>query len=135
MVGMVLLLTLWYGLLVLVPRSVGWFMRFGTGLSCLGRLVFGIRSGLLCLHLLTVLRTLLTGPLHLVSWLSGFPFLGSLHLPAGGLDLGVGGASNVELLIIYELWAGERLSLEKAQPRYLRPARNFSVGCSFWSRH
>ena len=31
------------------------------------------------------------------------------------------------LLILYELWAGERLSLEKAQPRYLRPARPISV--------
>ena len=29
---------------------------------CLGRLVFGIRSGLLCLHLLSVLPTLLIGP-------------------------------------------------------------------------
>ena len=27
----------------------------------------------------------------------------------------------------YELWAGERLSLEKAHPRYLRPARPISV--------
>ena len=61
-------------------------------------------------------------------------FLGSLHWPAGDLDLGVGGVSYVELFILYELWAGERLSLEKATPRYLR-ASNFSVGCSFWSRH
>ena len=67
----------------------------------------------------------------LVKWVS---FLGSLHWPAGGLDLGVGGISCVELLILCELWAGERLSLEKAHPRYLRPgASNFSVGCSFWS--
>ena len=54
----------------------------------------------------------------LVKWVS---FLGTLHWPAGGLDLGVGGISYVELLILYELWAGERLSLEKAHPRYLRP--------------
>ena len=54
----------------------------------------------------------------------------------GGADLGVGGVSYVELLIIYELWAGERLTLEKAHPRYLRlGASNFSVGCSVWSRH
>ena len=26
---------------------------------------------------------------------------------------------------MYELWAGERLSLEKAHPRYLRPGRQF----------
>ena len=57
----------------------------------------------------------------------GLLFLGSLHWPAGGLDLGVGGVSYVELLILYELWAGERLSLEKAAPRYLRPGRPILV--------
>ena len=62
------------------------------------------------------------GPL--VKWVS---FLGSLHWPAGGLDLGVGGISYVELLILCELWAGERLCLEKAHPRYLRPGRPISV--------
>ena len=60
----------------------------------------------------------------LVKWVA---FLGTLHWPAGGVDLGVGGVSFVELLILYELRAGERLSLEKAQPRYLRPARPISV--------
>ena len=43
------------------------------------------------------------------------------------LDLGVGGVSIVELLILCELWAGERLSLEKVHPRYLRPGRRISV--------
>ena len=33
----------------------------------------------------------------------------------------------MELLILYELWADERLSLEKAHPRYLRPGRPISV--------
>ena len=33
----------------------------------------------------------------------------------------------MELLILYELWAGERLSLEKAHPRYLRPGCQISV--------
>ena len=60
----------------------------------------------------------------LVKWVA---FLGSQHWHAGGLDLGVGGVSYVELLILYELWAGERLSLEKAHPRYLRPGRPISV--------
>ena len=63
------------------------------------------------------------GPLGQVGYLSWY----FLHWPAGGVDLGVGGVSYVELLILYELWAGERLSLEKAQPRYLRPARPISV--------
>ena len=60
----------------------------------------------------------------LVKWIS---FLGSLHWPDNGLDLGVGGISYVELLILYELWAGERLFLEKAHPRYLRSGRPISV--------
>ena len=60
----------------------------------------------------------------LVEWVA---FLGSLHSPAGGLDLGVGGISYVELLIVLELWAGERLVLEKALPLCLRPGRPISV--------
>ena len=63
-------------------------------------------------------------PSLLVKWVS---FLGSLHWRAHGGDLGVGGVSYVELLILYELWAGERLVLEKAHPRYLRPGRPISV--------
>ena len=60
----------------------------------------------------------------LVKWVA---FLYSLHWPQGGVDLGVGGVSYVELLILYELWACERLSLEKAHPRYLRPGAPISV--------
>ena len=60
----------------------------------------------------------------MVKWVS---FLSSLHWPAHDWDLGVGGISYVELLILYELWAGERLVLEKAHPRYLRPGRPISV--------
>ena len=60
----------------------------------------------------------------LVKWVS---FLSSLHWPADECDLGVGGVSYLELLILYELWAGERLQLEKAVPRYRRPGRSISV--------
>ena len=60
----------------------------------------------------------------LVKWVS---FLSTLHWPVGDLDLWVGGVSFGELLIMYEPWAGERLSLEKAHPRYLRPGRPISV--------
>ena len=42
-------------------------------------------------------------------------------------NLGFGGATYVELRILEELWAGERLSLEKAHPRNLRPGRPISV--------
>ena len=54
-------------------------------------------------------------------------FLGTLHWPAGAVDLGVGGVSFVELLILYELWAGERLCLENAVPRHRRVGRPISV--------
>ena len=60
----------------------------------------------------------------LVKWVS---FLHGLHWLEGYRDLGVGGVSFVELLILYELWAGERLSLEKAHPRSLQPGRPISV--------
>ena len=48
------------------------------------------------------------------------------------VDFWVGSVSFVEVLILYELWAGERLDLEKAVPRYRRAGRSISVG---WSRH
>ena len=54
-------------------------------------------------------------------------FLGTLHWPVAADDLGVGGVSFVELLILYELWGGERLSLEKAVPRHWRVGRPISV--------
>ena len=60
----------------------------------------------------------------LVKWVA---LLHSLHWPAEGCSLGVGGVSCVELLILYETWAGERLELEKAIPRYRRPGRSISV--------
>ena len=43
------------------------------------------------------------------------------------LYIGPLGVGDVELLILYELWAGERMVLEKAHPRYLRPGRPISV--------
>ena len=45
MIGMVLLLILLYGLQVLVPRGVVWFMRFGTRLSCLAAWCLGFGMG------------------------------------------------------------------------------------------
>ena len=60
----------------------------------------------------------------LVKWV---PFLGTLHWGQGGVDLGVGGVSFVEVLILCELWAGERLDLAKAVPLYRRAGRSISV--------
>ena len=55
----------------------------------------------------------------LVSWVA---FLSSLYWSAAGA-----GVSFVEMLILYELWAGERLLLGKAVPLYRRPGRPISV--------
>ena len=54
-------------------------------------------------------------------------FLGTLHWPAGAVEFGVGGVSFVEMLILYEQWAGERLCLESAIPRHRRVGRPISV--------
>ena len=57
-------------------------------------------------------------------------FFGTSHWHAPGADLGEGGAvvfSFVEILILYELWAGERLDLEKAVPQHRRPGRPISM--------
>ena len=54
-------------------------------------------------------------------------FLGTLHWPAGAVEFGVGGVSFVELLILYEQWAGERLCLEAAIPNSRRVGRPISV--------
>ena len=43
-------------------------------------------------------------------------FFATLRWPEGAHDLGVGGVSYLELLILYERWAGERLVLEKVLP-------------------
>ena len=91
-------------------------MRFVIVLFCLGLLAFFICADDVALWPYTTSL--------LVKWAS---FLCSLHWPSEGLDLGVGGISYVELLILYELWAGERLRLEKASPRYSRPGRQISV--------
>ena len=52
----------------------------------------------------------------LVKWVSS---LAILHWPAGGSDLGVGGVSYLEELILYELWAGETLVRSKKCRRTL----------------
>ena len=54
-------------------------------------------------------------------------FLGTLHWPCGIGDLGIGGVSYLELLILYELWAGERLVREVAVPVGRRRGRPILV--------
>ena len=57
-------------------------------------------------------------------------FLGSLHWPSDREDLVMGGVSFIEVLMLYELWAGERLVLETAVPKYLRRGRSITVTAS-----
>ena len=72
-------------------------------------------------------------------------FLASLHWLVGAHDLGVGGVSYLDLLILCEKWAGERLVLDKAMPSGSRAGRTISVSalpvgpgidiwrtCRFW---
>ena len=127
MVGVVLPLILWFGLQVLVLRDVARFVLFGIVLFLPGPPGFWdsgwvtVPSSVICADDVALWPCT---PGLFVKWVT---FLCTWHWPAGGVDLGVGGISYVELLILYELWAGERLSLEKAQPRYLRLARPISV--------
>ena len=125
MVVLVLLLILLSGLLEVLPKGDG--LRCGIGLSYLDRLIYGLVLGSLLLSplfLAVILMFGLNSVCMLVKWVA---FLSSLHWRADQCNLGVGGVSYVELLILYELWAGERLQLEKAVPRYRRPGRSILV--------
>ena len=57
-------------------------------------------------------------------------FLSSLSWPSEVVDLGAGGVSYVELLILYERWAGETLRIEESLPKYRRPGRSISVSAA-----
>ena len=105
--SMKLLLTRWFGLLVLCLRGGGLFMLCVTLLCFLDLLLFGLVNGLLVLLLLLVLMMLLSGLTLLVFWFNGSLFLVHCIGPLGGVDLGVGGISYVELLILFERWAGD----------------------------
>ena len=50
-------------------------------------------------------------------------FLGSLHWPVDAVDLGHFGVSFLELLILFEQWAGHRLLREKVTGRHVRANR------------
>ena len=57
-------------------------------------------------------------------------FLSTLSWPGEVSDLGPGGVSFVELLILYEKWAGERLRVEDSIPKYRRSGRPISVSAA-----
>ena len=50
-------------------------------------------------------------------------FLGTLHWPSGSVDLGHFGISFLELLILFEQWAGHRLLSEKVTRPHVRAGR------------
>ena len=53
-------------------------------------------------------------------------FLGTLHWPSGSVDLGHFGISFLELLILFEQWAGHRLLSEKVIRPHVRAGRPIS---------
>ena len=54
-------------------------------------------------------------------------FLCTLHWPSGSVDLGHDGISFLELLILFEQWAGHRLLGEKVTRPHVRAGRPISV--------
>ena len=50
-------------------------------------------------------------------------FLGTLHWPSSFDDLGLGGATFLEMLILFENWTGERLGIELVVPKNNRNGR------------
>ena len=54
-------------------------------------------------------------------------FLGQLHWPSGSVDMGHFGVSFLELLILFEQWAGHRLLSEKVTRPHVRAGRPISV--------
>ena len=116
MIVLVLLLILLSGLLVVLLREDG--LRCGIGLFLPGRpdLWVGTWVGVAATPI--TCRDIEVWPCcvgMLVKWVA---FLDSLHWPAVECNLGVGGVSYVELLILYQHWAGESHRLEKAVPWY-----------------
>ena len=120
MMVVVLRQTLLFGLLVLCLKGVGMLMLSVILPFCLVWLVFGVVS------VITV-DDVRVWPYSVSLLVKMSAFLGTLHWPAGAVDFGVGGVSFVEMLILYELWAGERLCLEGAIPKHRRVGRPISV--------
>ena len=54
-------------------------------------------------------------------------FLGTLHWPSGSVDMGHFGVSFLEILILFEQWAGHRLLSEKVTRPHIRAGRPISV--------
>ena len=119
--------TLLFGLLGAFPKSVALLMSLGI-LLCF-RVFFHIwDSGWVCVPPSAVTaEDVCLWPYSVGILVKLAAFLGSLHWPSAGSDLGPGGISYVELLTFCELRAGERFQFKKAVPRCKRVDRPISV--------
>ena len=71
--------------------------------------------------------TFLLGPYSVGILVRFTSFLGHLHWPSGSVDMGHFGISFLELLILFEQWAGHRLLGEKVTRHHVRAGRPISV--------
>ena len=88
--------------------------------SCAG---LGLRS------MVGASRLLMSRPGHVASVCSVgfFSSLATVHWPADARDLGHHGVSYLEVLIVYEQWAGHRLLMEKVTRPHVRAHRPISI--------
>ena len=106
MILLALPLSFLFGLLAPFPKDVGWFMLCVTIPCSLVLPLLALLVGSASLPT-AVTEDVSAWPYSvgiLVKWVA---FLGTLHWLAAGADLGEGGVSCVEMLILYELWARE----------------------------
>ena len=116
----VLLWILWFGLSVVLLRGVGLCMRFVIGLFCLGRIWDGEWNVVAATPI--TCHDIELWPYSVGMLVKVVAFLATLHWPQGLVVILMWRCA-----FCMKLWAGERLSLEKAHPRYLRPGRPISV--------
>ena len=117
MIGLeALLAILWSGVLVLCPRGVGSLRLLESLLGCLGRRLCGQEGG--------KGWPALSVTVELVAFLSSSRWPSEVH------DLGCGGISHIELLFLYERWAGGRLVPEKYVPKFRRPGQSMSASAA-----
>ena len=89
----------------------------------LALLVFLITLGFRFLLVALLVLTLLLWPCSVGMLIRNASFLASLHLPSGTEDFGHFGISFLELLILFEQWAGHRLLSEKVTRPHSRAGR------------
>ena len=112
------LLILWFGIRGASLRFVS--LQFGL------MLILPLFLALLVSRVTLLVLTFLLGLRVLLYWLGSLPFL-VLHWPSDSVDLGHDGISFLELLILFEQWAGHRLLGEKVTRPHVRAGRPILV--------